>query len=79
MTTHFNDTEQRLEWKCGSCDYVYHQYMKASQQNFNLQIPFQMLEEQVSYKKNTLTIKLDQYVCPKCGVIQIMSNTLNAI
>ena len=72
MRTFYDSNKCCTVYTCPHCNYTYHEYMDYKEHLSNNEEPFiQMCEVLLTETSDRRIIKLLQYACPSCGILQI--------
>ena len=72
MRTYYDGNKGCTVYTCPHCNYTYHEYTDYDKHSNNNEEPFiqlcEVLLTETSYRG---IIRLPQYACPSCGILQI--------
>lgn len=72
MRTFYDSNRCCTVYTCPHCNYTYHEYSDYDRHLTNTEAPFVRLSEVLlTETSDGRTIRLSQYACPRCGILQI--------
>lgn len=80
MKSHYDSEENCKVFNCPACGHTYHEYYD-NRSYTNTEAPFLQSVQPLLYNKQhdyapSECVKLTQYICPKCGTLQIDLNDI---
>ena len=72
MRTYYEGNKCCTVYTCPHCNYTYHEYSDYNKQSDNNEKPFiQLCEVLLTETSDERIIRLPQYACPNCGILQV--------